>query len=258
MVVYTNSSLDRRRRTNAYKDKAETYLGLRQGLQDVERRKDAMRSLKSFFPLLWKIGIWHCFHLHAISTDDNRNLRLNATIVALYPYSLVLTPHSRIPMSAPPKLTKKQKKGVAFRERKQGRGKGKDAVDDVDNDVPIQEDQDTADVQAVQVEGKGMVRSKGESKVKKQSKDVDAVVSEKQKKRKREAEPDEGEGSTKKEAKDDTQADKPKRKKKKGPIDGDGAETGVAKAAAAKKPSQNEMKQRFILFVGEYLLRVIS
>ena len=46
-------------------------------------------------------------------------------------------------MSNIQKLTKKQKKGLAFRERKTGKGKKKDDLIDMENNaVPLMEDQD--------------------------------------------------------------------------------------------------------------------
>lgn len=155
-------------------------------------------------------------------------------------------------MSAPQKLTKKQKKGVAFRERKQGKRTKvpqEDAGDDLD--VPVAEDQDLAGIQVGNVEaaeavGNGKNRSarkdedKGKNKEGAKSEAADVVVesSEGKKKRKREV-VTEDKGN---------EEDKPKRKRKKGAVS-DGEGSGNA-PADGKKTVSSEGKQRFILFVG--------
>lgn len=141
-------------------------------------------------------------------------------------------------MSAPQKLTKKQKKGIAFRERK---GKGKDAAhtDNMeDNDVPIMEEQDLVpsdvdqlEMEAVEVEKKKISASKG--KAKGNAKDSVLEVddgAQKTKKRKRDSEEEVN--------KEDKVAGSDSKRKK-------GNDTKVAKTEG-----NTESKQRFILFVG--------
>ena len=145
-----------------------------------------------------------------------------------------------------PKLTKKQKKGIAFRERKQGKSsKGKNDQPDGEGggqDVPIQEAVDQAEIQDsdVEMEKAASTRSKETTDKKGKGKAVavreDAKVVESAKKRKRE------EGETHEGA---HEGEKPKQKKLKS-----GSEDG----AKAEKDSSNRGKQRFILFVGMILV----
>lgn len=149
-----------------------------------------------------------------------------------------------LPMSAAPKLTKKQKKGLAFRERKTGKGKGENGLaHSEDNDVPVLEDQDAFDA-----EGPSMAV---EAVVEKKAKKLPSAGKEKEKSSgKRKAEEEGGEKSKKRKLDSTVDADntgsqeKPSNAKRKIHVD-NGAEAGekkVAKASAAK--------QRFILFVG--------
>ncbi|KAF7979390.1 hypothetical protein HWV62_42488 [Athelia sp. TMB] len=143
----------------------------------------------------------------------------------------------------PAKLTKKQKKGLAFRERKQGkqpkdRSKHGQSNDDLAVlEVPIEENQDLASLEVpdLEVQGladapSGIVKADGGKGKSKAPDTGDEKVSGKSKKRKRE----EGEASG-------SQSEKPKSKKKK----------GVSGAAAGEAAvTEDKGKQRFILFVG--------
>ncbi|KAI0756756.1 hypothetical protein C8Q80DRAFT_1264775 [Daedaleopsis nitida] len=157
-------------------------------------------------------------------------------------------------MSSAAKLTKKQKKALAFRERK---GKSKSSAqtfDEMDNDVPVDENQDLAeaelDAEAVPVEAPtrpAAAAKKGDTQ------DADALGgSHKSKKRKREVE-DEGtqDGGKRldedKEAGVDGSASKPKEKKKRKDMDGAGVEV---EGGQTTEKAGSEGKQRFILFVG--------
>ena len=151
-----------------------------------------------------------------------------------------------MPSAQLPKLTKKQKKGIAFRERKQGKsGRGRNDQpngEDGGQDVPIQEAVDQAEIQDndVEMEKAASTRSKETTDKRGKGKGIpvreDAKVVESAKKRKRE------EGETHEGA---HESEKPKQKKLKG-----GSEDG----AKAEKDSSNRGKQRFILFVGMILV----
>jgi nucleolar protein 6 len=138
-------------------------------------------------------------------------------------------------MSTVGKLTKKQKKTLAFRERKTGKRKDHDAsvMDDEDGNVPAMEDQNMADTYddplEVQMEkSKNGVSSLENKKGKAKAKFADEPVVEKSKKRQREEETT-------------TQA---KHEAKRAKVSDDSQATGqIAEAKAAKT-------QRFILFVG--------
>ncbi|KIM47808.1 hypothetical protein M413DRAFT_439487 [Hebeloma cylindrosporum] len=155
-------------------------------------------------------------------------------------------------MSSTQKLTKKQKKGLAFRERKAGKRPARDDLSEIEaNAIPVVEDQDLAggDGDTIEVErddykktGKAVdnaigdegkrkeskVGSKGKGEAEKQGVPDPVEVVKKEKKRKRESETAEGDGQSKKTA---------KRKR----LDAD-----------EKTPVDTEKagKQRFILFVG--------
>lgn len=103
------------------------------------------------------------------------------------------TPHT-------PKLTKKQKKGIAFRERKQGKGSKNKNGDDIDREgaggeIPIEENQDLALLQSTEVEDRELAHAKTSKGKGKSSEDNSGQVAasgdtglvEKSKKRKREA-----------------------------------------------------------------------
>jgi len=159
-------------------------------------------------------------------------------------------------MSTTQKLTKKQKKGLAFRERQSTKRKHGDATiaDMDDNAVPIMEDQDLATISCdrSQVEGdakqtksttstgeieKGSGQSEGKGKEKgKQESGLD-VESNRPRKRKRENEVDvEEEDVPKKSA-------VMKRIKSRDEGSGEGVEKDAGSTTA-------QQKQRFILFVG--------
>ncbi|KAJ7170112.1 hypothetical protein C8R46DRAFT_223832 [Mycena filopes] len=154
-------------------------------------------------------------------------------------------------MSSAPKLTKKQKKGLAFRDRKgaKSRGNGAESTGLDDNEVPVLEVQDLADVEAdshtvelakkQDAPGNSKAKGKEVSKGKGKEKAKEAVPPPTPKKRKREQGAVDGEGEGAEQAKEG-EVEGPKRKKAKGTA-------GAAGDAAAKKA---EVKQRFILFVG--------
>lgn len=161
-------------------------------------------------------------------------------------------------MSSAPKLTKKQKKALAFRGRGKGKGEGKaKSFDELGNDIPVDEDQDRADAtlylaeEAAGLEApaglpkhakKGGVQTEGEPGRQDQREERKA------KKRKREEHDarvekgmDEWEGAT--------AGVKPKKKRKdadRGAVDGEQGADGSFK------------KQKFILFVGKSLRTVSS
>ncbi|THH33493.1 hypothetical protein EUX98_g680 [Antrodiella citrinella] len=119
-------------------------------------------------------------------------------------------------MGEPTKLTKKQKKGQAFRERK-GKGRAKPGDDfDEDNAVPVAEDQDRAAIPAVESPEVDEPKEDGPPAV---------VQKPKGEKRKREDGAEEAGVKTKKKRGDEA-------------------------VEEVKKVSKEGMKQRFILFIG--------
>ncbi|KAH9486555.1 putative RNA-binding protein [Psilocybe cubensis] len=168
-------------------------------------------------------------------------------------------------MNSTQKLTKKQKKGLAFRERKTGKGQTKNAVvDDMEtNAIPLMEDQDlagsdsypseipggddetkgkTTNVQN-RVEGEpkeGKVGAKGKGKGKGKAETETSIVAvEKMKgqpKKRKRSDEDEAEKDG-----DENLQDGVKKKSKRKKVDGDKVIGGKA-----DKPT----KQRFILFLG--------
>ncbi|KIJ21948.1 hypothetical protein PAXINDRAFT_159934 [Paxillus involutus ATCC 200175] len=150
-----------------------------------------------------------------------------------------------------PKLTKRQKKGVAFRERKQGKGKGKlkDTTDDLENnnDVPILEDQVLADdaqgPQSDQGDAEALV---GKAKQRDQRDERETGMGVAAKKRKWEVSEEEQE----------TNRESTKRGKRSHGdavvdmgqvVEGEGEGEGEKEA---KKEEEEKPKQRFILFLG--------
>jgi nucleolar protein 6 len=139
-------------------------------------------------------------------------------------------------MSSTPKLTKKQKKGIAFRESKGARKNGirTNSSRMENNEVPILEIQENRDAEDVEMESgdvlpekKGpnaapVTKDKGKGKVVEQTEE--SVQASTSKKRKRNS--DSGTGKVKRGTKEE--GDAPKKKKK-----------------------GNDEKQRFILFVGK-------
>lgn len=147
------------------------------------------------------------------------------------------------------KLTKKQKKALAFRERGKGKGKGKATLEDLQNDVPIAEDQDLAEIDDVETkEAVGAVQESVEPPRKdKESKEKEKVVG---KKRKRE-QPDE-------QPRVEKEGESKKAKKRKGD-QGEGVSVEVSEDAEGASEKSNkkgkkgdERQQRFILFVGMF------
>ncbi|KAI0931830.1 hypothetical protein AcW2_000623 [Taiwanofungus camphoratus] len=142
-------------------------------------------------------------------------------------------------MTAPQKLTKKQKKALTFRERK---GKGRAKGLNEDNDVPVEENQDIveAEIPTHVVENKAgdkELRRQGDSQNEK-------MVESREFAKKRRREDDEKEKGV----------EKPRPKKRKG-LDNEEGNTGFdveAEADQVGNGEQNEtkMKQRYILFVG--------
>ncbi|KAG6832530.1 hypothetical protein H0H92_000159 [Tricholoma furcatifolium] len=149
-------------------------------------------------------------------------------------------------MSAPAKLTKKQKKGIAFRERKTGKGRSQDAVHQTeDNDVPIVEDQDALALEdnfekmedsAEEKKSESTQNASGGDKLAKGKRKADSEgkAVEKSKKRKREDAIVDAAESTE---------ERPATKRKK-PVAGAG-ESGDTEVATKPKA---DAKQRFILF----------
>jgi len=156
-------------------------------------------------------------------------------------------------MHSTPKLTKRQKKGIAFRERK---GKTKN-LEDLDHDVPILELQDLAesrgggsedgqDIQDAQGDAGGKGKRRETAVVQKEGEKTGLVVA--TKKRKREA-AQESQGVASVEG-EEGQSRKGRVKRRKGdPGDleeDEGTEQGGMKA--------EKSKQRFILFLGTFQL----
>lgn len=151
------------------------------------------------------------------------------------------------------KLTKKQKKGLAFREKRTGKTKKNDAAvsDGLEgNEVPVMELQDEADAQAdtdsvedpsvdkknkkssVDDKGKGSAKGKGKAS------ENDTPVVAASKKRPREVSSDQEENK---------ESEKTRKKRKGGP-------DGVGPSVSENPPTQaTPAKQRFILFVGACL-----
>ncbi|KAK7064025.1 RRM domain-containing protein [Favolaschia claudopus] len=146
-------------------------------------------------------------------------------------------------MSSPQKLTKKQKKGIAFRDRKtsKSRSHGGTVADMEDNEVPVLEVQDLADedidTHALEVGATENAprdqKQRASRKGKEKEPDRDAA----QKKRKRDVAMDGEEGAAQLVEEGETEG--PQRKKAKG-------STGEA----TKQTKAQVNKQRYILFVG--------
>lgn len=149
-------------------------------------------------------------------------------------------------MSAPQKLTKKQKKGLAFRERKTGKNKNvvEGDMDIHDNAIPILENQDLAGLHGAEVEGERVEKKESKStssshqtSSKGKEKAIEESLVGKTKKRKRQAVDLESE-------KLETTAEETSQKRRKGGnniMDGPPGNTQTV---------QGQGKQRFILFVG--------
>jgi len=170
-------------------------------------------------------------------------------------------------MSSTQKLTKKQKKGLAFRERKSG--KGKNGLDDMEaNAVPAMEDQDfassnsnTSEVPGAEhkkkskengntignestgKESKEGSKGKGKAEAEDGSVAVEKVKSVTTKKRKREKE-DEGDAAKEEEESTEEKEKSAKTSKRK-------------KISSDKKGSESTSKQRFILFLGGSLIAIL-
>ncbi|KAI0936704.1 hypothetical protein AcW1_000875 [Taiwanofungus camphoratus] len=159
--------------------------------------------------------------------------------VKLYHFLRSVLPPQKPLMTAPQKLTKKQKKALTFRERK---GKGRAKGLNEDNDVPVEENQDIveAEIPTHVVENKAgdkELRRQGDSQNEK-------MVESREFAKKRRREDDEKEKGV----------EKPRPKKRKG-LDNEEGNTGFdveAEADQVGNGEQNEtkMKQRYILFVG--------
>ncbi|KDQ31013.1 hypothetical protein PLEOSDRAFT_166326 [Pleurotus ostreatus PC15] len=149
-------------------------------------------------------------------------------------------------MTTTPKLTKKQKKSLAFRERSK-HGKSKHGIDsEMVNDIPIQENQDEAAIELGEVEAAD-VRRKDESTARpregvrkaKAAKDDPTVKGEVEaqspKKRKRSTE----------ESEVAVEGQVPRKRAKKPAREAEGG----SEATEAEKTDKSSIKQRFILFV---------
>ncbi|KAJ7246280.1 hypothetical protein B0H12DRAFT_1021281 [Mycena haematopus] len=147
-------------------------------------------------------------------------------------------------MNAPQKLTKKQKKGIAFRDRKGSKSRSHGGPAGMeDNEVPVLEVQDfvgdevdslaleVRTTQATPADQKSKALRKGKEKA------VDSVTPPAQKKRKRDHAAEDG-GENAAEEGQDGKVEGPKPKKVKG-SPGDSA-----------KETKTQVTQRFILFVG--------
>lgn len=157
-------------------------------------------------------------------------------------------------MSSTPKLTKRQKKGIAFRELKSGKGKGKaKKLEDLDQDVPILEVQDLVDsrasgaedgedVQGVQGNAGGKGKRREKVVVQKEGEKNGLVVA--TKKRKRET-AQESQGARGREG-EEAESGKQSIKRRKGDA-GDVLEDAEAEQGETKV---EKSKQRFILFLG--------
>ncbi|TBU39083.1 hypothetical protein BD309DRAFT_929594 [Dichomitus squalens] len=153
-------------------------------------------------------------------------------------------------MSSAPKLTKKQKKALAFRDRGKGKGKGKaKSFDDLDRDIPVEEDQDRADAALLLADEGASSEAevgppkdvvKGSAKVEGRSGAEDGREKGKGKKRKRDEEIVEV-----LEKETECAAPKDKAKKKRKGADGDAVDVGEDAEGAGKT-----RKPKFILFVG--------
>jgi nucleolar protein 6 len=156
-------------------------------------------------------------------------------------------------MSSTPKLTKRQRKGIAFRELRSGKGKAK-KLDDLDHNVPILEVQDLTDSRASGAEGgedvqdtQGIAGGKGKRREKvvvpKEGEKKGLVVATK---RKREEAAEDPQGAREGE-REDSQSGKQKVKRRKGDA-GDILEG--AEEAEEGETKTEKSKQRFILFLG--------
>lgn len=150
------------------------------------------------------------------------------------------------------KLTKKQKKSIAFRDRK---GKGKRAEhDEAILDVPVPEDQDLAEVEGDTATGETHDPTRSSQKERKRSKaengqgDIGPLA----KKRKRVQGEDRSTGGNKSEGEDVGDEKRKKKRKIKAATEGSGA--GIAAEETGEQEedvnSKTMSKQRFILFVG--------
>ena len=154
------------------------------------------------------------------------------------------------------KLTKKQKKALAFRERK-GKGKAKASFEDLQNDVPIAEDQDLAEMDDVETQETSQVVEEklpqvGESKDKGKDKEDRTKGEAVGKKRKREQQEVSLPGK-------EAEGKKTKKRKAAG---GEGvavevnedAEEGAVEKSSKKGKKGDGKQQRFILFVGMFFI----
>ena len=125
-------------------------------------------------------------------------------------------------MSSTPKLTKKQKKALAFREHKSGKSKAQ-AADDETNDIPIMENVDDVEAEAAVVEKKQakVVEKKAKGKAKEADADLKPKPSQN--------------GESKKRKRDDDSAE---------------ASAEAGKKRKTVDEASGKIKQRFILFVG--------
>jgi nucleolar protein 6 len=139
------------------------------------------------------------------------------------------------------KLTKKQKKGLAFRQKK---GKGKQQVDEeLGRDVPVSENQDVQEIeheQQPQASDEGRQPPQTDEPAKKTT----------SKKRKRDE-------TVEKTEKESVEQKRPKRRKSAKAV-GDGAANTEAGSSVQESGDKKKSAQRLILFVGTCILCLVT
>jgi len=136
------------------------------------------------------------------------------------------------------KLTKKQKKATAFRERK-GKGKAQVSLSNGGNNIPIQEDQELASIQVADVECQDERTERQEGDPEANGRGGEVVGKSRKRKRAAEAKGERGE--------EEGRAN-PEKKRKKANKNADEAEEKVESDGQEKSVKKD--KQRYILFVG--------
>lgn len=150
-------------------------------------------------------------------------------------------------MSGTQKLTKKQKKGLAFRERKTGKRQGPDDLSDMEaNAIPVVEDQDLAGADGDEIEVAG-------DDYKKTGKAVDNAIGD-EGKRKESKVGSKGKGKAEKQGVP-VPVEVVKKRKREGLQDSQDSQSKKRKRMDDNDKTPGDMekagKQRFILFVGE-------
>ncbi|THV07616.1 hypothetical protein K435DRAFT_959687 [Dendrothele bispora CBS 962.96] len=258
-VVYDNMGL------NAARDEAaKRHLETQEQLKRLEVRV-IDHNTESVLETVSRIGMWLACRRSILpsripSTQFVRTSRSEVVIrlTGLFKSIPVLSP---FPMGPAPKLTKKQKKAIAFRERK-SKGTAGTSSKDVDqdgmggNEVPEMEIQESGDDEVVQVgteEVEGRKEKRGDKDRKDKGKDKDAEAGAQGNVQ------DKGKGKTKAEDRDgDTKISAGKKRKREDRdgeeerIDGDVENIeGQEKIEKSwKKKRTGDDKPRYILFVG--------